>query len=151
MGIRAATLEVNAILGSLSIVQPKPMDIKKVYVHVPREGETLNSTPAWISTYTFQGLTKNPGGWIETTWDIRMQLAVKDANQDSSSDIATAFMDEVVRAFSIPDGAHQTLNGSVSNHELTGGSPTLVGWTWAGGPYVGLDLHLTAHIKEVIA
>lgn len=149
MGIRAAVRAVIEIERGISITEPRQLSIKQHYNYLPRQNEELNSCPCTLHNWTLVEIMKNPGGWYESVWDIRIQLAIDTNEQDLAADEATAFMDAFVIAFS--NTANATLSSTVSNHTLTGASPTLVGLNWGGKPYVGLDLHLQVNIKEVLA
>lgn len=145
MGISAALDALNEIQAGLAITSPIVESIKRVYKYMPNQSESINDCPCFVNTWTLLPVLRMPS-LRETEYDVRMWLVVKDMNQSRAADIATAFMDQILTVFD----TNLTLGGTVSHHDLMGGTPTLIGFDWAGGPYVGLDLHLHMYLKDFV-
>jgi len=147
MGIAAALNALVEIQESISIVLPsgEPERVKKAYKTVPAESDMLPTTPCVINIWSADPLIES-SGLVEIFYDVRMQLFIRNAKQDVGADIANLFWDAFVAKFVTLDG--KTLMGNISHSTLSGGSPTLVGWERAGGPYVGLDMHLNLSTKQ---
>lgn len=144
LSIRAAIQQLEKIQRTIEINDPVHMGIAAVYPYVPDQGQTLDGTPAFINTWSLRPVIRMPS-LRETQYDIRMQFAFYDPNQSFACDVATAFMDAILDTFD-----HNTrLGGTISHHDLSGGTPTLVGFTWGDLYYVGLDLHLNIFLKDV--
>lgn len=149
MGIRAALDSVAAIQQSL-VVPAGTFDwyndaiaVQTVYKYgVPDDLESPDH-PCWFNSWTLNPVIR--AQFLETIYDIRMQLAVYDADQNHAAEIAAAFMDVTLAAFN----ADITLGGTISHHDLTGSSPTSVQME-LDKKYMGIDLVLTAYIKEMV-
>jgi len=144
VGIRDTLVYLQALQETIEITEPRAMRVIRAYHTIPAEASELPDTPCFINTWTLLPLIRMPG-LLETEYDIHMQLAILDADQSYAAEIAGAFMDAIIAKFN----TNLTLGGTISHHDLTGGSPTLVNITW-GKTFVGLDLHLHVYIKEPI-
>lgn len=147
MGIYEALNELVII--QKSIVTNKPdfqeqFQIKEAYPTVPPADNLLPTTPCMINSWSVAPIIQQ-GGLVEQAFDIRMQLFIRNAKQDVGAMIANAFWDAFVAKFVTIEG--KLLNGTIAQSTLSGGTPTLVGWERAGGPFVGLDMHLDITIK----
>lgn len=150
MGIRAALDAVSAIQQSL-VVPDGTFDwysgdigINTVYKYgVPNEAEAPD-IPCWFNSWTLAQTIRMPS-LLETIYNIRMQLAVYDADQNRAAEIAAAFMDEVLEAFN----ADITLGGTISHHDIVGSSPTSI-QIELDKKYMGIDLVMTVYIKEIV-
>lgn len=148
MGIREA---INAIAAKQeAMVLPagtfdwhsQPIGINAVYKYgAPAEAETPDA-PCWFNSWTLEQVQKPNSTLTETFYDVRMQLAVYDADQNRAAEIASAFMDLVLTAFN----TDPTLGGAISNSNIEGASPTLVQFEF-NEKCIGLDLHLKVNIK----
>lgn len=150
MGIRAALDNVAAI--QLGLVVPDgtfdwhtgDIGITTVYKYgVPSELESPDH-PCWFNSWTLAQVIRMPS-LLETIYSIRMQLAVYDADQNRAAEIAAAFMDVALVAFN----ADITLGGAISHHDLVGSAPTSIQLE-LDKKYMGIDLLLTAYLKEIV-
>lgn len=150
MGISALLSALTAIQASLVVpantveAQPDPIKIVHAYEYTPPQSVGGLHTPCWTNEWTLIGAPRSPS-LQETMYDIRMMLYIEDSEVDRGAKIANAFFDQ----FLLKLGENLTLSGSIHHHELTGGTPTGVIWTWGNLSYTGLDLHLAATTKEV--
>lgn len=148
MGIRSILDGINRIQSELVVPantldnQDDPIRINRVYKTVPHQAEHLEAN-CWINTYTLLPIVRT--GFWETVFNIRMQLFIEESDIDRAADIANAFLDVTLTAFN----THIDIFGSVSHHNLSGRSPTLVGVERDGRTYVGLDLEITSFNKDI--
>lgn len=150
MGIRAVLNSVAAIQESLVVPAgtfdwfPDAIGVNAVYKYgVPEELETPD-VPCWFNSWNLDPVLRMPS-LMETIYNIRMQFLVYDANQNRAAEIAAAFLDVTLAAFN----ADITLGGTIAHHDLTGSSPTSV-QVDLDKKYMGIDLVLTAYIKEAV-
>lgn len=120
--------------------------IKKAYRTIPKESDSINDPPAILNIWSASEVLRS-SGLLETIYNINMQLFILDTGQDRAADIANAFWDAINAKFDTVVG--MTLNGAISHSNLSGASPTLVGWNKFGGPFIGLNMYLEIFIKQV--
>lgn len=135
-GIRAALDRIKAVEETLSITSPLAQSIERVYKYVPSR-LAMPEVPCFIHTYSLAEVQHLPNAQRKQMYVIRTQFLSGDADQDKASDIASAFLEKWVDAFS----ADLTLNGACSGPiRMRGGDPTLTALEYAGKSWIGLDL-----------
>jgi hypothetical protein len=130
---------------SLSITAPVSSSIARAYKYTPPMSSALPDTPCWMNSWTLVNQELDISLRI-LTYQINMQLAVEDSDQDQAADIASSYMNALITAHN----ADVQLDGSVTSSSLRGGDPTLVALQWAGVVYIGLDVVLDVEIKDAV-
>lgn len=144
MGIRAALTALVEYQEAISITSPANIRVKKAFNTIPNQNSALPN-PCFMNSFTLIEEVRG-GGLRELMYDIRMQFAYYDADQDKAADVVAAFMDAIVNKFDMVI----KFGGVIGNSDLSGGTPTLVSIPWNGIDYVGLDLHLAVNIKDAV-
>lgn len=147
MGIRAAISALCTLQETLTITDPIEARVVKAYKYTPNARDTLKgNVPCFINTYTLRPELRS-SELRELIYDIRMQFACYNAERNVAADIASAFLDAYIDLLD----TKITLGGTIAHAaELRGGEPTLVGFTWDSFAYIGFDLHLEVHIKDIV-
>ena len=128
---------------AIAITDPVTASIKKAYKYVPAASVALPDTPCWTNEWTLTSVDRFVGLRIQN-YTVHMQLFVQDADLDRAADIASSFHKEFVDDLD----ADISLNNTVTQQSLRGGSPTLAGLQRANLAYIGLDLFLDIEMKE---
>ena len=146
MSLREVMGNIYSIQRGLSISDPEPMVVKKVWKYVPPSNKTLTDVPCWMNTWDLDNAEWLPGNMREVQYNINMKLAVGEATsgQDRLADIATAFWEETLKAFR----NDVMLGGTNRIQKLRGGGPTLAVIEFGGMSYVGLNLWLDILVVE---
>lgn len=143
MGIRAVLDNLIVIEAACAITSPVTVSVKRAYKYIPDRESALPDTPCWLNGWSLVNYLRS-SAFREQEYDIRAQLAVLDADQDRAADIASALYENFLTRLD----ANITLGATINRHDLVGGQPTLAAMTWAGQPYIGIDMHLHVVIKE---
>ena len=138
--------KIVAIQADLSISDPSPLAVKKVWKYVPPQSVTVTDIPCWMNTWAVGRCIWYPGDMREVPYRVNMKLLAVDAiaRQDEAADIATAFWEETLKAFR----DDPMLGGTDRIQDLEGGDPTLAVVDYGGKSYVGLNLFLDILVIE---
>lgn len=145
MNIKAAVAKLIVLQAGLAITSPVTSSVKKAWPYVPPQNALLPELPAFTNSWDLVREDRFIDMRVQL-YTVQMQLFAADAaiEQDRGADIASAFMEQLVDALD----ADITLDGSVTSHNLRGGSPTLAILRRGDRPYIGLDLFLDLEMKE---
>lgn len=145
MNIKAAIAKLILTEATLAITSPVTSSIKKAWPYFPPQNVLLPELPAFMNSWDLVREDRFIDLRVQI-YTVNMQLYAAKATieQDRGADIASAFMEQLVDALD----ADITLAGSVTSHNLRGGSPTLAILERAGDSYIGLNLFLDLEMKE---
>jgi hypothetical protein len=143
MSLRTALDRLVVLQEAVAISSPISTTVRKAYKYVPNQAEALSQTPLFFNSWTFAE-ERRAVSLAERMYSVRMQLAVEDGDLDRAADIATALFEQFLADLRLD----VTLNGNVTRADVRGNSPTLVGLTYGGQTYVGIDMNLDFSIVE---
>ncbi len=129
---------------SLKITDPEVMQVERAYLFPPPGSEGMSSSPTWINTWRLTAY-QTGAGLREQTYEVHMQMAVKNADQDIAAEIATSFHVALIDALGLSIG----LGGEVNHQLIASGQIGLI--KIAGIDYVGLDEKVELYIKDFFA
>ena len=149
MSLRGALAALNAIQLAVIITDPIDVKIAKAYPYMPPGAEQLGDVPCFMNTWTLEREVRTVS-LAERFYNVRMQMAVEDADSDQAADIATALFEQFMADLrgGGPAVFGITLDGNVTRSDVRGNSPTLIGLLYGGKPYIGIDMVLDFSIKE---
>lgn len=143
--IRTALDRIKTVEEGLSITAPETLAVKRVYKLVPKQ-DHKPETPAFIHGVTLIE-TAHFNEQRTQTYAVTCQFIHDNPDLDRAQDIAAAFLDQWLDAFS----NDLRLNGAVSGPiRLRGKDPTIARLEFGGLAYVGLDLVIEIPMHEAV-
>ena len=128
---------IATVQGGLAISDPIAVSVARVYKLPPPETHKYNSFPCFVNSVRLLPLVY-ASSLLRRTYEVRMQLLVKDNDFGRGCEIALAFEEELIRAFA----SDITLENHCTNIE------TIVGELANLNGYPGLDYRLLLHMAE---
>lgn len=147
MSIRTMLDELVRLQEGLSITSPVKQSITKAYKYAP-SAKTGLKTPFWINTWAFG---QQDDVVVEGTanYTVTMQLFCEYANFDRGIDIATAFHEAFLTAYTANRQLKTTANVKTAiQTSLRGPDPTIAGLDFHGQTYPGLTMFLDAIVSN---
>jgi hypothetical protein len=144
MDIRTALARVKTVEEGLSIASPEALSVKRVYTYFPNQAHEPEP-PCFMHDFTLQSVAHYPGGLRKRVYLVRSIFWSGNPDKDRAADIAAAFEQIWVDAFS----NDLALNGACTGPIVfRGDSPTLVSLEFGGLQSIGLALAMEIPMNE---
>lgn len=145
MNIIAALAKVEA---AVEIESPAPMKVQRSYPF-RANGRDAIDLPCFMHNWRLITDTPRPNGFVETKYDIRVQLFV--APSDTDEPLVDECATELHEAFLRSYRSNLQLDGNVSLVKLRGADGVYLPGTLSRGgiEYVGIEYFIEATINEV--
>lgn len=143
--IRTALARIKTVEEGLSITDPETLAVARVYTLVPKKDHVLE-TPCFIHGVTL-GPVEHFNEQRTQHYFVASQFMHDNPDLDRAQDIAAAFLDKWLDAFS----ADLCLNGTIAGPiRLRGNDPTIARLEFAGLAFTGLDLVIEVLMHEAV-
>ena len=155
MNIYTAMKALVAVQESVSITLPQPVAVKKAYLSMPHQSQSMTLLPCWTNSWDF--VREERHGALRTmAYIVNMRLhvaRVTAGSNDIAAEIALAFLDPILTAFgstnanlngiggvTLMGDVNGTVQSTVTHQNIRGGSPTLAVFGEGDARTIGLDL-----------
>lgn len=146
--LREVLAAVSAVQLGVSIYEPTPLQIKRVYPYLPDGNDALD-TPCVINQWRFVSEQRRPNNFRELRYLVRSQVFVAESGTDfdAYSEAAAALHDALITAMD----AQLQLDGSVSITNIRGDEAEFMPVVFEREPqrYIGLQYLMDVIINDV--
>jgi hypothetical protein len=151
MDIASVMTKLKQYEGEL-VVTPNPITLagslttKRAYLYIPEKSDAMPECDpiAFFNGYTLDDEQRMPNGQRKQTYTVNIQGLVKEPNLDHASQIASAFLAQLIAKLD----SHVSLEGTCTEQKLRGAAPTLTRLEWGGLPFIGLNLFMTVYMRD---
>lgn len=149
MTIREVLAQLARVQARVSVTEPYPAEIVRVYPYLPPGQDDLD-TPCVINQWRLLTQTLRPNGFREQRYVIRSQVFVADlgADYDAYSEVAAALHDKLLEEVA----AHLTLDHTASMTGLRGDEAEYMPVVFErnGKGYVGLQYLMDVVVHDAV-
>jgi hypothetical protein len=142
----AALRKLADVQETLTISDPLPMSMARVFAFPPDRSQALADLPCVINTWRFDGIERGASGRRLQRYAIRCQFFLGESSISKAAEIAAAFHDAWVAAID----RNTRLGGTATQVDQRGADPTLALLEWAGKGHVGLDEYLDLTLVDAV-